>query len=406
MNGMKKKKLSFRKYFRGFFYSISALLIIYLFQDYRGPEYIYLRPDTVFGLSCLRAKDLIVQDYDQMDNLWATRGLVIYQLKKGDSRFKKFAHVPTSLSVYWLRNFSFVRRCTLRPECTEIVPSTSGEICALSAGKMWYRPHGDKRFYKTLKLSHYGKGDQGVRNDGIVRTNDSTVFFGEYFRNKGRTRVRIFVSNNFGKTWKTAYEFPPNKIRHIHALQKDPFSDKMWICTGDLDHEDFVGWSTDDYKTLHPLGQGNQMWRVCQLVFTKEAVYWGADTGVEELSGIYRWDRENNEIKKLTKVDGAIFFATSLAKGTTIMSTDREHMNNEEDDRTRLFIITKDDKVRKINCGTWNHHKPGFWFKFALLRFQRSQGGPSLVISCLNQKELPDGDLIIVSEEELLLKER
>jgi hypothetical protein len=37
-----------------------------------------------------------------------------------------------------------------------------------------------------------------------------------------------------------------------------------------------------------------------------------------------------------------------------------------------------------------------------MLRFQRDQGGSSLAITCLNQKEFPDGELLIISEDNLL----
>ncbi len=84
------------------------------------------------------------------------------------------------------------------------------------------------------------------------------------------------------------------------------------------------------------------------------------------------------------------------------MSSDREGMISEKDEKTRLFVITGDDEIKTTICGTWHHNKPGFWFKFAKLRFQRDQGAPSLAVTVLNQKELADGDLIIIDEKELV----
>jgi hypothetical protein len=390
-----------RKHLFYFLFIVSALSIIYLFLDYRGPKYIRLHSNTVFGLACSTAKDLIVQEYDKEGNLMATRGMLIYQLNKGDNRFIKVAHVPTGFSLFWLRNFTIIRKLTIRPECIEITKAANGAICALSAGRIWYRSAEGGNFTEALKLSHYGIKDQGIRNDGIVCLNDSTIEFGEYYQNPQRTAVQIYESRNYGKSWKVAYAFAPGQIRHIHALQVDPYTDKKWICTGDLDKESAVSWSADDYHSIQTLGQGDQIWRVCQLVFTEDAVYWGTDTGIESLSGIYRWNKQDKGLSKLLHVNGAVFFATRLRNGTIIMSTDRENMANEKDDRTRLYIISPGHKIKEIICGTWNHHKPGFWFKFAMLRFQRDQGGPSLVITCLNQKEIQDGDLIIIPEEVL-----
>ncbi len=377
-------------------------VVIYLAIDYHGPRKINLNKDKAFGMDCLRARDLIVQDYDQNGTLWASRGMIIYELKENHDKFIKVAHVPTGLSIFWLRNFTILRRFTVRPECIEMVIADKGDICALSAGKMWYMPSGGKKFKKALILDHYGFEGQGMRNDGIVYIGDSVMYFGEYFTNPERTGVNLYKSNNNGKSWDTAYHFPAGQIRHIHAVQKDPYSEKLWVCTGDADDESMVAYSVDSFKTLTVIGQGSQIWRVCQLVFTENTVYWGTDTGHSKLAGIYKWNRESTELNKLQKINDAVFYCTRLAGGTIVMSTDREGMSNKKDDKTRIYIITDKSKTTCIEAGTWKHKKPGFRFKFAKLRFQRTQGASSLAMNCLNQMEFPDGDLLIIDEDELI----
>ena len=381
--------------------------LIYLILDYFGPKKIYLQHDYVFGMLCLKARDLVVQQYDSRGNLFVTRGMIIYQLKKGDERFTKKGHVPTGFNIFWLSNFTMLRRFTLWHECIEIVVNNKEEICALSAGYVWYRSANGKKFLKSMKLTHYGIGKgRGALSGGIINIDNSTVFFGEYFRNSGRTKVKIYESNNFGITWEIAHEFHPGKIQHIHTLQIDPFSGKLWIGTGDMDKESMIGWSADNYKTIIPIGQGSQIWRVCQLIFTEDAVYWGTDTGSEDMAGIYRWDRENEKLGKIQKINGAILFGTRLAKGTIVMSTDREGFPNEKDEMAKLYIISKNNKIKTIDCGTWNHKKPGFRFSFAKLRFQRDQGSDSVAITCINLKEFPQNDLIILSEDALISSQK
>jgi hypothetical protein len=350
----------------------------------------------------MRARDLIVQEFDRNGDLWATRGMLLYRLHEGEDKFVKMAHVPTGFSVFWLRNFTLVRRFTLRPECVEVVVTEKGDLCVLSAGTIWVLPAGEKKFHKTMQLDHYGFGDQGVRNDGILSIGESTIYFGEYFRNSERGGVNVFTSKDDLTSWRTAYEFSPGKVRHIHGIQRDPYTGKLWICTGDLDPESIIAWTDNNFDTIQAIGSGSQMWRTCQLVFTEESVYWGTDTSEGETTGIYKWNKGSGEIEKLLEPDGAVFFGTRLKGGTILMSTDRQGYKNEKDDRTRLYIIDKKDRTATIDCGTWNHNKPGFWFKFAQLRFQRNQGNSSLVISCINQTELPDGDLIMINESELV----
>lgn len=380
-----------------------AVLSVYLVWDYHGPLEIRLRPDNACGFDCLRAEDLLVQGYDSEGYLWATRGMIAYKLQEGDDKFVRQCHVPTGFSIFWLRNFSIVRRLTLRPECVELLARPDGEICAMSGGHMWYRPANGKGFEKTLTLPHYGIGiGQGIRNDGLVRLRDGTILFGEYFMNTERTNVQLYASKDNGRTWQVAYNFPPGKIRHVHATQQDPYTEKAWICTGDSDMASMIAWTGDGGITLNPIGQGSQVWRVCQLAFTEEALFWGTDTGNASVSGIYRWDRMTSELTKVVDVAGEMFYATRLAEGTIVMSTVRDGVSSEKDEKTRLWISTDGKNVASIVCGTWGGTSTVFSRrKYAKLRFQRDQGSAWLCITCLNQKEFNDGDLILISEKVL-----
>lgn len=376
-------------------------LILYFIYDYYGPSKVYLRQDIVFGMSCTRAKHLIVQEYDNNGNLWATRGMIIYKLINGDNKFVRVAQVPTGLSVLWLYNFTIVRKLSLRPECMEIVIDKTENICAFSAGSLWYRLNDSQKFRKSMKLSHYGHGiGRGMLSNGIFGVNNIT-FFGEYFDNSEKTNVRIYKSLNKGKTWEVAYEFAAGQTRHIHALMSDPYSGRVWVCTGDKDNESMIGWSDNYFQIVNLVVQGNQVGRSVVLVFTEHAVYWGTDTGIANLAGIYRWDKKSNELLKLTKLNASMFYGTRLAKGTIVMSSEVEGSRLEIDEKTRLFIINDTEKISTLVCGTWNIKKKGYRFSPARLRFQRNQGSNSLAITCLNQKEISNGDLIIISEDVL-----
>lgn len=381
---------------------ILGLVIIYLVLDYHGPSKIFLRKENVFGLPCKKAKDLIVQEYDKAGNLWATRGMIIYILKSGGNYFSRVAHAPTGLSVLWLFNFTIFRRLSLRPECMEIVIGSKGNICAFSGGNLWYLPHKTKKFKKTMKLTHYGIGvGRGMLSNGIF-SNDNLIFFGEYFDNPGKTNVRIFKSMDNGLNWEIAHDFYAGQIRHIRSLYSDPYSDKLWLCTGDLDNESMIGCSSDNFLHFLPIVQGSQVARAIALVFTEDSVFWGTDTGSGDHSGIYRWDKETKFISKLQKISAAMFYGTRLAGGTIVMSSEIEGSRLESDDKTRLYIIKSNREITTIECGSWNLVKKGFRFSPGRLRFQRNQGSNSLVITCLNQREISNGSLIIISEDVLI----
>lgn len=387
-------------------YIITLIIIsvlVYLMVDYRGPKHIILRPDNAFNMKCLKAKELIVQEFDLQGNLWASRGLLLYRMKKGDDKFIRVAHVPTGYSYFWLNNFTLFRRFTNKPECLEATISGNGDICALSAGFMWHSSDNRINFKKTMRLTHYGVGvGRGILSNGLLSVDNNLVFWGEYFRNTERESVKIYRSSNSGQTWGGIYEYEPGIIRHIHSIQEDPYTNRLWVCTGDDDSDAMIGWSDNGLRTITHIGTGSQIWRTCQLVFTEDAVYWGTDTGSENLAGIYRWDKVTMGLTKLHKIKGAILFGTRLVDGTIVFSTDREGFPNERDNKARLFIVQNGGIVSEIECGTWKHRKKGYRYSFATLRIQRNQGNRSLIVTVINQKEFPNGELLLFCEENLL----
>jgi hypothetical protein len=396
------KKLFQRKWFL-LLCAVFAAFIAYLALDYFGPSKIMLQEDIIFGVPVLRIKneELVVQEYDSEGNLWATRGMWAYRLKPGGVNFIRQYHVPTGFSIFWLRNFSALRRITLRPECIELLPISNGKAIAMSAGRMWYRSGDDQKFVETMKLRHYGVGiGQGIRNNGFEKLQNGTVLFGEYFANKGQTNVRLYSSEDDGKTWQVKHQFDPGEIRHIHAVQQDPYTEKAWILTGDGDEESMIAWTDDGGENLNPIGKGNQRWRVTQLAFTENALFWGADTRNAEESGIYRWDRKTHSVTKLAGKAGVIMYATRLSGGTIVMSASVERVNRNKNARTRMWIIIDGKQVYSLVFGERENRK-----KFAKLRFQRRQGNDSLALTVLNHKKF-NNDLIIMSEKSLKLAAR
>lgn len=53
------------KYIRISVLSLIILLCIYLAIDYMDPDTIKLKPDIAFGMGCMRAGELIVQEYEK-----------------------------------------------------------------------------------------------------------------------------------------------------------------------------------------------------------------------------------------------------------------------------------------------------------------------------------------------------
>lgn len=370
----------------------------FLIYDFYEPKNIPLNESQLFSFEAYTAENLLVQGTDENGDLWATRGMWAYKLNDHKSVFERQYRVPTGFNLYWLRNFGIVRALTKRPECIELITSITGNTLAMSAGHIWLLKPNTKNFIKVFSLEHYGIGDQGIRHNGIVKLSDNDWVIGEYFRNPKRGPVKLFHSSDDGMNWGNVTTFEDKEIRHIHGVQKDPYTNHLWVLTGDADHEASLYWSKDNGKNLIQIGTGKQRWRATQIIFTPDDVYWGADVTrkVGNESGIYKWNKKSHVLTKLTDIDGAIFYSTILNNNLKVFSTVREGGKNELDDITRLFFSKKDSQIESIDVGVWDWKK-----KYAKLRIQRTQNDPFLAFTILNHKQ-HNNKLIVIQEDTLL----
>ena len=89
--------------------------------------------------------------------------------------------------------------------------------------------------------------------------------------------------------WKKVLEWQPesafygdtsnlNTIRHVHAVQTDPYTGHVWVATGDLDQHSRLYFSDDNGESFTLIAIGSQKFRSLSLWFTERFVYWNMDT--------------------------------------------------------------------------------------------------------------------------------
>lgn len=155
------------------------------------------------------------------------------------------------------------------------------------------------------------------------------VYYGEY----GLRRLadsRVVGSRDDGRTWQTIYTFPcapaSNSVRHIHAVQFDEYSGRIWVATGDKDAECRIGYLDSDSRFI-TIGTGGQQWRTCTLLFTKDYVFWGADAPGGPC-GVFRWSRSDRQLQKVADLHGPVLFSQLLGDGTLVVSTEIEGLGS------------------------------------------------------------------------------
>ena len=156
------------------------------------------------------------------------------------------------------------------------------------------------------------------------------VYYGEYGLRR-ETDSRVFRSTDDGRTWSTYYTFArggePDGVRHIHAVQFDPYGNRVWVATGDHDDECHIGYFEPDGRFVS-VGTGGQIWRAVSLLFTEDHVYWGTDAP-QGPCGIWRWSRAGRSAEKVADIDGPVFYSCKLEDDTLVMATEIEGVGSD-----------------------------------------------------------------------------
>ncbi len=171
-----------------------------------------------------------------------------------------------------------------------------------------------KDFHKVFAMP------RGSKPLNLCITRNGHIFFGEYFQNMEKVAVNVYGSMDGGRTWEVVYTFPAGNINHVHGLFLDPYTDRIWVLTGDRENECIIGWTDDEFKTLHEELRGGQEYRSCQLFFYKDFIVYATDSQYIE-NEIRKIDRKTLEITTLAKVQGSAIKGGQCGDVTFISTT-------------------------------------------------------------------------------------
>lgn len=169
---------------------------------------------------------------------------------------------------------------------------------------------------------------RGTRPLHITAVPSGRIYWGEYFDNRERKEVHIYVSNDSGRTWQIAYTFPAGSIRHVHNIIYDRWRNCLWILTGDDGAECKILRADCDLRSIEVVLSGNQQARAVAGVPTQNGFYFSTDTPSEQ-NHVYRLDYRSDEVGSVQLIGdlatssifgckvgrglrGALFFSTMV----------------------------------------------------------------------------------------------
>lgn len=323
---------------------------------------------------------MIVHWVDE-DEIWASRNYTLYVSRDPGQTFRKVVVLKVP---YLTRMFGKSRLVTraLRLGIRDLRKLTSGTILVIAGKKIFRSKEGE------FEPVHSFRKGLAPSRDGWCEDNKGNCYLAEYFLNNKRdTPSDLLKSTDDGQSWKIIRSF--QRIRHIHCVQYDPFSRRIWLGTGDRDEESYIFYSEDEGKTWTKLGGGDQMFRAVSLLFTEDHVYWGSDAPTRQ-NYIYRCERKSGRIERLAAVDGPVHFSTILENDIKLFATAAEG-NSEgksaEWDR-KAHIWASEDGINWDDLASWEKDHWPYILGFGRMLFAHGKRGNKLYFTTQSLKKV------------------
>ena len=257
--------------------------------------------------------------------------------------------------------FRLTRRALRLDKCNVFLHN--GNLVIIRQGKVYFYDSKEDKITETLQL----KNCRNVLHQSINSTPDGNIYFGEYGNNGDRKSVPVYRSADGGKSWSVIYEFTPGSIKHVHGCYYDKFTNKIWVCTGDFEGENWLLVADQDFNEINRIGNGQQKYRTCNLFFTEKEVHWLMDSQLETSYHII-FNRATSTIEVGQKLMGPVWYIKELENGGYLAATAQEIGEGVLDKQAHLY--------HSNDLRTWETIKrfdhdglPMRYFKFGVIGF-------------------------------------
>jgi len=373
----------------GVFLVLSMIILMVDFLYY--PKILRGRNIITTNYSGISAEDLVIQQVYE-GKIYCSRGYCIYVSEDNGKTFrKKFKVKIPFYSFRNLGNSKILRNILNYYEFLELKILKSGSILIFTDFKIYRICNKENKLKKVDDMNVFDKSEvRCVMPFGITEDNNGNVYYGEYTRNPLKDSISVYRSIDDGRTWSIYYTFQKGSIRHIHSVQYDVFSQRLWVTTGDLDDECMIGYF-DINDQFHILFQGNQKYRCVSLLFTKEFIYWAMDARSFQ-NYIYCYERKSNEVHEVSPIDGPAYYSRIMTDNSLIFETAVEGGKGEWDDKASIWLKTKNsNEFNRILTFEKNSKSK----KRANIRFPKGNKLENIIISAMNTVEHRNDTLIL-----------
>jgi hypothetical protein len=297
--------------------------------------------------------------YAQGDTLITSKYRTIFFSKNGKALKIKLPEKSPIKQFCGL--FRMSRRALRLDKCNVFLHNDN--LIIIRQGKVYLYNSEKDELTHTLTL----RNCRNVLHQSINSTPDGLIYFGEYGNNGNRNSVPVYCSKDGGMSWEEIYTFPAGSIKHIHGCYYDKFTDKVWVCTGDFAGENWLLVADREFENVEKIGDGEQKFRTCNLIFTQKQVHWLMDSQLEPSHHIIM-ERDTKSITVGQKIMGPVWYIKELEDNIYLAATAQEIGKGVLDDKIHLYYSTDLREWKTIE--TFDHDGlPKRYFKSGVIGF-------------------------------------
>lgn len=238
--------------------------------------------------------------------------------------------VSKKFSIFLKRRKEFTHVAAYRPGVKAVLKSISRPIRRLfRTGFHYALPTKEKALILVVggailrfdpdsrKLQTVFKVTSGSRPLNLCCLPDGTLYFGEYFNRPRPEPVKIYGSDDDGRSWRPVYAFDRNPVRHVHGIYFDQYRNGCWVLTGDSGPECRISFTDNHFKTLPAVCSGDQRARALSIIPLKDRLIVPMDSPLEK-NYIQTLSPETGRLRKTFPLQGSAFYAGTVGRNLLV----------------------------------------------------------------------------------------
>lgn len=240
----------------------------------------------------------------------------LIRIYQKENNIKTQIKLPFSFPRDFYLNIPLLKRL-LRSDAKEVIyDSDTGKLIIIRDSCVYLIQE------STYKLLGKIEGDSPLFNSHCIH--NGIIYFGQYDQNKTRKSSKIYKIDK-ENIISIAHTFLPGVIRHVHSITNDlDIENRIWITTGDNDGECLLLYTDDNFENISNIGDKSQDFRIVNLGFSKEYLFYGTDNLIKE-NYIYRQNRSDGKREKVLSIKQTVWFLKQDKKGNAILGTTVEN---------------------------------------------------------------------------------